>query len=130
MSGAAPPLRQVAAGGDTGDDAGQGRVLAGSALLYSPLTNRVNHCCLGPGGEHPHPRVWLHLNTNRNGSSREIEEPVRKVRAIPERFIRLFYVSREVRCMNTWRDEENKTFITLFTVLYHCIVVPVMFSLA
>lgn len=96
MSGAAAPLCQVAAGGDTGDDAGQERVLAGSAPLYSALTNRVNHCCLGPGGEHPHPQVWLHLNTNRSGSSREIEEPVRKVQAIPERFICLFYVSREV----------------------------------
>ncbi len=45
---------QVAGGGDTGDDAGQGRVSAGSALLYHPLTNRVTHCCCGPGREQTH----------------------------------------------------------------------------
>lgn len=44
-------LCQVARGGDTGDDAGQGRVLTGPALLYSPLTNRLTHCSLGPGRE-------------------------------------------------------------------------------
>ena len=47
-------LCQVAGGGDTGDDAGQGRVFAGSALLYSPLTNRATHCCSGQRKEKSH----------------------------------------------------------------------------
>lgn len=51
---------QVAGGGDTGDDAGQERVLAGSALLYNPLTNRVTHAALGLEGSKP--SVWLRLN--------------------------------------------------------------------
>lgn len=40
--------------GDTGDDAEQERVLAGSALLYNPLTNWVTHWCFGPGREQTH----------------------------------------------------------------------------
>lgn len=47
-------LCQVAGGGDTGDDAGQGRVFAGSALPYSPLTNRATHCCSGQRKKQSH----------------------------------------------------------------------------
>lgn len=54
MNRAAPLPCQEAGGGDTGDDAGQETVLAGSALLYNPLTNRVTRCCFGPGREQTH----------------------------------------------------------------------------
>lgn len=31
-----------------------GRVSTGSTLLYNPLTNRVTHCCVGPGRKYTH----------------------------------------------------------------------------
>lgn len=46
---------------------GRGECLLGQLCCTNSLTNRVNHCCLRPGGvETPHlphhPHVWLHLN--------------------------------------------------------------------
>lgn len=56
---------QLARGGNTGDDAGQQRVLAGSAQLQSPLTNRLIHPCFGLIRKQK-PSVRLHLNMKPN----------------------------------------------------------------
>lgn len=79
-------LCQVAGGGDTGDDARQGRVLAGSALLYNPLTNRVTHCCFGPGRAQTHclasfKHETKEGQTEKQGGGRQKSEWFRYVRA-------------------------------------------------